>query len=94
VTTTALTPPQALGLLSALSTDIHAAAVLDGRGVLLAGAPDLGAWAADPEATTDELRVVARSAHHTIAVAVSPRTLRSVLQIDLRTALDALAPRG
>jgi hypothetical protein len=81
-------------MLSALSTDIHAAAVLDHRGVLLAGAPDLGAWAATAGATSDGERVVARSAHHTIVVAVSAQTLRSVLEIDLRTALDALAPRA
>jgi hypothetical protein len=94
VTTTALTPPQALGLLSALCTDIQAAAVLDDRGELLAGAPDLAAVASDPQAPTDPARLVARSAHHTIVVAVGPRVLRSVLEIDLQTALDAMAPPG
>jgi hypothetical protein len=92
VTTTALTPPQALGLLSALCTDLHAAAVLDARGELLAGAPDLALAATDPQAPADPARIVARSAHHTIVVVVGPQALRSVLEIDLQTALDAMAP--
>jgi hypothetical protein len=92
VTTAALTPPQALGYLSALNTEIHAAAVLDDRGELLAGEPDLAAWAAGDDAGSHPGRITARSAHHTIVVAVGPHVLRSVLEIDLRTALDALAP--
>jgi hypothetical protein len=94
VPTAALTPPQALGLLSALSIDIHAAAVLDEHGALLAGSPDLGAWAASAGAASDGGRILARSARHTIAVAVGPRTMRGVLEIDLRTALDAMAGGG
>jgi hypothetical protein len=94
VPTTALTPPQALGLLSALCTDIQAAVVLDEQGGLLAGDPDLATWAARPDATTDADRLVARSTHHTIAVVVGPGVLRSVLEIDLQTALDALSSAG
>ena len=82
--TTALTPPQALGLLGALQTDIRAAAVLGADGRVLAGAPDLAATARDAVTVSD--------ARHTIVVDPGPETLRSVLAIDLQTALHAMSP--
>jgi hypothetical protein len=82
--TTALTPPQALGMLGALHTDIRAAAVLDLGGQVLAGSPDLAPTAANAVAASDD--------HHTIVVDPGPGTLRSVLAIDLQTALHAMSP--
>jgi hypothetical protein len=81
--TTTLTPPQALGMLSALHTDIRAAAVLSADGAILAGAPELSAGAPDAVTTSD--------AHHTIVVDPGPGTLRGVLAIDLQTALHAMS---
>jgi hypothetical protein len=82
--TTALTPPQALGMLGALQTEIRDAAVLSADGDVLAGAPGLS--------PAGEHVVTVGDGDHTIVVDAGPGTLRSVLAIDLQTALHAMSP--
>ncbi|MGZ6675445.1 MAG: hypothetical protein ACXVFM_24155 [Solirubrobacteraceae bacterium] len=83
-TRAALTPAGALGWLGSLSIDLRAAAVLDADGTVLAGDRTL---AGTPEGGDV---IVARSERHAIVVRTGPRTLKRLLQADLRTALEGL----
>jgi hypothetical protein len=83
-TRSALTPAGALGWLASLSVDIRAAAVLDAAGAVLAGDPALARAGDGPDV------MVARSERHAIVVRAGPRTLKRLLQADLRTALEGL----
>jgi len=86
-----LTPRGALGWLRTMSVDVRAAAVVGADGALLAGDPALLAAGAQGADGGDV--VVARSRSHTIVVRCGPCAIERLLRADLRTALDALAPR-
>jgi hypothetical protein len=84
--TPALRPEAALAWLRSLSTDLQAAAVLAADGTVVAGDAALGPRVA----AADPALVVVRSASRVVAAQPGPRAFRRLLELDVRTALEAL----
>jgi hypothetical protein len=79
-----LTPEAALAWLASLSVGLHAAAVLDASGEVVAGDAELAGQLDAPGV------IMARGERHAIAARPGPQALTRLLRADLQTALDAL----